>query len=225
MSCVEELTSKLQKYLNIHFDVRLNENHTTMLSLLERKKRYARLSIHKMFLEAPETVIRAIAAYVKGDRTEEKGVIRHFIQQKMRELDSTSSLRRLNLENEGNIYNLSEIYHSLNHEYFANQLHLHITWYASTRRKPKSRLTYGQYVDHLRLIKIHRILDSSFFPEYFVRYIVYHEMVHHVVPGYFDEKGRFCIHGKEFKKREQAYKEYKQAIAWERSYKYQIFAR
>jgi hypothetical protein len=58
------------------------------------------------------------------------------------------------------------------------------------------------------------LLDSPSFPDYFVSYVVYHEMLHHVCPSYFDAKGLHQIHSKEFKAKEIEFKHYDLAQTW-----------
>jgi len=54
-------------------------------------------------------------------------------------------------------------------------------------------------------------------PRFFVEYIVYHEMLHHVVQMPVLD-GRRCMHGPEFKARERCFARYAEAIAWEREH-------
>ena len=85
---------------------------------------------------------------------------------------------------------------------------------ASQAEKGRSRLTLGQYIDTLKLIKIHRHLDSVFVPRYVADYVIYHEMVHAVCPAYVDAQGITRIHTAEFKKQEKRFVEYDRATRW-----------
>lgn len=212
---------RLGQYLKLRVDVIVNENRSTMLSLLEKKRDRVRLSIHHMFLDAPEEVISAIAQYVRGSRkpTGKEIILRTFIHQKLSRLDGSHLVNKKKLSADGEVYQLDKLFSSVNKQYFGDRLDLQITWFGERRQEVKSRITFGQYYDHLRLIKIHRMLDDPFYPEFFVSFVIYHEMLHSVVPGYFNEKGQLRIHNSEFKKQEKAFAQYQETVAFEKKIK------
>lgn len=216
---VKQFKQKIAKHLKIKLELVINENRSTMLSLLERKRDSARLSMHRMFLEAPDPVISAIAHYVRGtqkDRQDQSLVLRGFIQQSLQCVDYSHRVDPRKLVHEGRLYNIGHLYEQINKDYFDGRLDLKITWYGTWGKKNKSRITFGQYFDALKLVKIHRVLDDPFFPDYFVSFVVYHEMLHSIVPGYVDETGRFRTHGEAFKLREKEFEHYEIATEWER---------
>lgn len=203
----------------MRLDLVINENRSTMLNVLEKKRGAARLSMHRMFLEAPDRVISAIAHYVRGTIRVSQGehlVLRSFIQTTLQSYDYSHRIDPKKLVHEGKYYDVGHLYRRLNQQYFDGKLALKITWYGHWGKRNASRVTFGQYYDALKLVKIHRILDDPFFPDYFVSFVVYHEMLHAVVPGYADERGRFRMHGEKFKQREREFEYYEEATAWER---------
>lgn len=219
------LVNSLSRYLDLDLDLVINQNRTTMLSILERKGKRVRLSIHEIFLKAPEPVLLAVASFVSGRRNKSREhhlVLRTFIQQQLAQSDFTHLLKKQELIQQGEIYHLKRLYDQNNKTYFDNKLDLAITWYGNRKSRPQTRITFGQYVDGLRLIKIHRMLDDPFFPEYFVSFIVYHEMLHAVIPGS-PGRGRFCFHGEAFKNREKEFKYFRRAIEWEKKNKKDLF--
>jgi hypothetical protein len=220
------LQTQLKHLLNIEIELVVNENRSTMLNILEKRRSFARLSVHKMFLFAPEHVISAIAHYVRGTRQhlkERNQILREFIHAHLSTSDYTHQVDPGKLVQQGKVFHLKPLYDALNEKYFENKLNLSLTWYGKAVRKRRVRITFGQYVSGLRLIKIHRMLDDHFFPEYFVSFIVYHEMLHSVIPGAMDAHGRFCCHGKTFKERERAFEDYQKAIDWEKTHKAKLF--
>jgi len=82
-------------------------------------------------------------------------------------------------------------------------------------REKGSTMTYGLYSDSLKLIKVHRLLDRSVCPEFYVAFVIYHEMLHEVHKPYM---GVSCtrIHTPEFKAQEKQFKHFKEAVAWEK---------
>ncbi|NGX38169.1 MAG: hypothetical protein K1000chlam2_01341, partial [Chlamydiae bacterium] len=118
--------------------------------------------------------------------------------------------RNVILRTQGEIYDLQAMYDTLNVEYFDSKLNLNITWFGKGMI-PKTRILFGSYDHRFQLIKINRYLDREVVPQHFVRYIIYHEMLHGMVPGYVDERGFFRIHGPEFKRRERLFVDYDKA--------------
>lgn len=186
-----------------------------------------RLSVHKMFLTAPDSVLEAIVHYIQGkthERRKHALTLRVYIQEHLAQNDYSHLLDPRKLVKRGTHYDLDAIYQDLNRTYFNDQLSLEITWYGRKMQRPKRRVTFGQYLDGLRLIKIHRMMDDPFFPSYFVEFIVYHEMLHAVVPGSAGRGDRFLFHTKEFKRREKEFAEYAKALTWEKKNKGVLFS-
>lgn len=224
MLAAEEFKKRIEQALDIRLELIVNENKSTMLSVLDKRRGAARLSMHKMFLDAPENVIAAIVEYVRGKyrRKEKDNIIRGYIQSNLGRFNYAHKLKPAKLDSAGKIYDLQAIYNETNEQYFEGKLNLAITWFG-TLRPSRSRMIFGQYFDHLKLIKIHRLLDDPFYPEYFVRFVIYHEMLHDVVPGYLDSRGFFRTHGPEFKRREKLFVDYEQADAWEKEHRKHFF--
>ena len=83
-----------------------------------------------------------------------------------------------------------------------------------SRRRRSIRL--GTYSFDERLIRVHPKLDEAWVPHFFVRFIVFHEMLHHVEPAR-ETRSRTEFHTPAFRARERAYPEYERSIAWERA--------
>jgi predicted metal-dependent hydrolase len=95
---------------------------------------------------------------------------------------------------------------------------VNVTWARShTARASASRrsIKLGSYTSRDRLIRVHPALDAAFVPRFFVEYIVYHEMLHHVLPPRL-LNGRRELHGPAFLARERQFHDYQAALRWER---------
>ena len=106
-------------------------------------------------------------------------------------------------------------------EYFGGSVHVLITWGKPGRRRPRPRSTIklGSYSSAERLIRVHPVLDRPWVPRYFVAYIVYHEMLHHIVPGHLTRTAaRRVLHPPAFLERERAFHHFDRAIAWEKKH-------
>jgi len=211
------MTIIIQKQLEgssgLKLKLKINDNRSTMLSV-KWESDFTKVSLHRIFLQAPPNVMDALACYLRREDKNIAPSVKAFIEDNLKTLDYSDDLDRTKLFSQGNVYNLQKIYNDLNTEYFEGKLNLQITWFGKPMKRFRSRVTFGLYYDPLRLIKINRLLDSPAFPDYLVGYVVYHEMVHHVCPAYFDEKGQHQIHNKEFKEKEALYKYFDLAQAW-----------
>ena len=85
-----------------------------------------------------------------------------------------------------------------------------------TRRRRRS-IRFGSYSPGPRLIRIHPLLDQDFVPRYFVRYIVFHEMLHAHLGLVESPSGRTLSHTHEFNQIERAYPDFHRAEAWQRN--------
>lgn len=213
------LEERLKPHLKRNIEVVVNKNRSTMLSMQGRT-----LSVHKMFEEAPDHVIEAIAGYARGvrkERSDHTKVLRRYINDHLSEyaqpIEETKCVTR------GKIYDLDLIYQTLNKRYFADALDVALTWFGQTEKKPKRQITLGQFVQGQNVIKIHRVLDQPQVPYYFIAFVLYHEMVHVAVPSYVDQSGRLRMHGPEFRKKEREFKHYEKALNWEEKHKKAFF--
>lgn len=200
----------------------INDNRSTMLSV-RWEPDHTRVSLHRMFLEAPKNVMNALACYIKGEESTPGPLVKAFIESNLCNLDYSHQLKAGNLLVQGQVYNLKDIYDHLNHEYFDRELNLHITWFGKQGFKPRSRLTFGLYHDPLKLIKINRFLDSPKIPDFVVSYVVYHEMLHKVCPSYVDEKGVNHSHSDDFKRRELEFRDYILSQNWIKEHQESLF--
>lgn len=211
------MTIMIQQRLEIGSGLKLkltiNDNRSTMLSV-KWEPDCTKVSLHRIFLEAPQNVMDALACYLKREDKSIAPSVKAFIEDKLKRLDYSHEIDRSKLYVQGSVYNLKHIYDDLNEEYFDDRLNLNITWFGKSVQRYRSRITFGLYYDPLRLIKINRLLDNPNFPDYIVSYVVYHEMVHHICPAYFDSNGQHHIHSKEFKDKEQKFKYYDLAQHW-----------
>jgi len=84
-------------------------------------------------------------------------------------------------------------------------------------------MTLGSFTAELKLIKIHRFLDQEFIPKTYVKFIIYHEMLHYVAPPVVKKWARRKIHHAHFLAREKQFKEYEQVQLVKQSIRLKIF--
>jgi hypothetical protein len=197
--------------------LRLTDNRYTMV-MVRRSPRQYTVRLHRMFAAADPRLLRALGRYVVANEPRASAVIGAFIE-KHRHLitPQTQRERRVVLRTAGRTHDLQPIFDRLNQDYFDGSLQARITWGSAPRRHlPRRSIKMGSFAVEDRLIRIHPVLDDGGVPEFFVAWVVFHEMLH----GKFEvvRKGvRRCFHSKEFLAAERSFREYHEAAAWERA--------
>jgi hypothetical protein len=121
----------------------------------------------------------------------------------------------------GRYHDLEAIKQHLCREYFPTCQGVTIGWGRwSGRARPRS-IRFGVYLSETRLIRIHPALDQVFVPRFFVEFIVYHELLHDVMPPRL-VKGRYQIHTTAFRQREQAFPTYTAALSWRKRHLHRL---
>ena len=124
--------------------------------------------------------------------------------------------RQLNLRHEGRYFDLQRIFADLNQRYFRNRLRgYEVKWGRRRKHRPKEYFIFGSIQEEDRVIRINPLLDQPFVPGWFLRYVLYHEMLHSVVPDEPAGRGRRRVHTEEFNRREQKFPGYRRARRWE----------
>lgn len=93
-----------------------------------------------------------------------------------------------------------------------------ITWGRPLGRRPVRGMRLGSYDVDLHLVRIHPALDQAAVPEWFVRYVLFHEFLHALHPPVRGRDGRWVRHGPELVRREKTYPDLERALAWEREH-------
>jgi hypothetical protein len=207
-----------------------DNRHSIISHSLKGNVLYAR--IHHMFLDAPPRVLDALVRYVVRDDRDASQVLGHFIEANGAKL-ARRRPRAIPLHAKGEHHDLLSIFKDLNERYFDGACHALITWgrrATRTRNAPRHTIKLGSYSSLERLIRIHPVLDRAWVPRYFVAYVVYHEMLHHMIPSARGnarqrssnmatargQVARRILHPPEFLERERAFRNYDRAIEWER---------
>jgi predicted SprT family Zn-dependent metalloprotease len=202
----------LEKATRREVSLVITDNSSSMLSM-KRKGNSVFMRAHRIFLSAGSEVIDEIAGFIRNRRATTP-LIRDFIRQNSHQLKRRPP-RKVNVRTEGNCYDLLDIFHSINGEYFENRVSATITWGVKGPRPVAARRTLGSYCGDNNTIRVNPMLDNKGVPRYFLEFIVYHEMLHADI-GIRTETGRRSMHPKEFRTREKMFDHYDSAIAWEK---------
>jgi hypothetical protein len=124
--------------------------------------------------------------------------------------------RQLDLEIGGRYFDLREMFDKLNARHFGNRLRRYkVVWGRKREEKPREYFIFGTIQEEDRVIRINPWLDQRFVPAWFLEYVLYHEMLHAVVPDRLRNDGRRWVHTDEFNRREREFRFYKRARRWE----------
>jgi hypothetical protein len=192
-----------------------DNRHSIITHRVQKGVLHAR--IHHMFLDAPAFVVDALVRYVTHGDREASAILGDFIDDNGFRLARRK--RNAPLVTKGKHHDLLALYEKINERYFDGGVNALITWGKGPTSKSKKRKTIklGSYAAFDRLIRVHPALDAKWVPRYFVAYIVYHEMLHHVIPGS-RGLGRVNLHPPEFKAREKEFRQFERSLEWEKKH-------
>ena len=178
---------------------------------------YVRLS--DICKEGPPDVLRALAfvmvARLLAKRTPQvhERIYRDYTLrpdvQRLSDIARRGRGRKLLSSPQGRAYDLDRMFARLNRQYFGARIAKPIiTW---SQRKTRRILGHHDRVYHT--ITISKTLDSPDVPEWFVEYILYHEMLHIKHPARL-MNGRRYYHTGAFRIEERRFPYYQQAQRW-----------
>lgn len=209
----EHLGPEVKVLLSVH------DNRSTMVSF-RRQPPVLKVRVHHMFLDAPASVVEALADYAGRGRRAAGQVLDDYIarrQEQIRALPKKASP----LDAKGRCFDLQEILDGLNREHFEGAVQARIGWGRQTTRRRRKSIRLGVYDHKSREIRVHPALDRPDIPRFFVQYIVYHEMLHQLFPSDRPD-GRNVHHPRAFRARERSFPLYQAAMAWEREHLSQL---
>ncbi|MGZ3474337.1 MAG: hypothetical protein ACXWUG_08600 [Polyangiales bacterium] len=195
----------------------ITDNRHSMIHAT-RKDGLLRARLHHMFLDAPPSVIDALARFLLYRDRDASHVVGRYIDTNSQRIRSLEPHRKSLKSNRGENHDLDAIYTEVNEQYFEGMVDARICWGEDgrTRGRRRSTIKLGSYAAQGRLIRVHPRLDQPWVPRYFIAFVVFHEMLHHVMPAT-RVGGRRMLHPAEFRAREKAFKGYDKAIAWEKA--------
>ena len=201
------------------------DNRSTMLSFRRNRGRI-NVRLHRMFRHADTTMLGHLARYLSGKQKSSAAAIDAFIAEHRGEIDRTKQ-RRASLLSEGRFVNLDEVLARVSDHYFGGPQEVAIGWGPAPRRRRRSR-RYGTFSRALatyhyedRLIRISPVLDTPDVPPFVIDWIVYHELLHHVLPVV-RHGTKNIYHSAKFRALERAFEHYEKAKAWEEKHMAQL---
>lgn len=208
-------------------DLVFTNNRSTMISFRRAKGRLL-VRLHRMFRHADGVVLNHLSSYLMSPKKIDSHVLNQFIAQHRDEIRRVEAEVRTDtplspLLTEGRYFDLKEVFDRVNKTYFGGRLDVRIGWGGAPRKRRgrRSRHTVSRalatYYYNERMVKVSPVLDSRNVPIYVIDWIVYHELLHHVLPV---KKigGKHIYHSHRFRALERAFVHYEKAKAWEASH-------
>ena len=214
------LARELASLTGMRVQLTITDNTRTVMSVArDREGGGVRVRLHHMFLGANQRVVHAIAAWIKRPKSREAAAALDAFIRENRPMMRARQKRAAALEPEGKHFDLRVLFQEVNTAYFNGTITAGITWgrFGNGNSRRQRTIRFGSYSVEDDLVRIHPLLDQAFVPEYFVRYIVFHEMLHAFLGIEESETGRRRIHTRDFQRREREYGEYAKATAWEQN--------
>src|SRR6202165_913048 len=203
---LRDIEVKFYPYAGLHHTIRVRAGRV-----------YVRLS--DLFQAAPPEVIRALAFLLvarllsrKAPAAQERIYRRYaFSPNVLRasELARRQRGRKVISSAQGKVYDIERIFARVNERYFDGQ----IATPALTWSKRRARSILGHHDAAHETITISKALDSGDVPEWFVEYIVFHEMLHIKHPARIIN-GRRYYHSPAFRDEERLFPTYRKAQQW-----------
>ncbi len=181
------------------------------------------LRLHHRFKSAPHEVRDALATWLRaGKRATKAGpILDAWIHAEIASLPAPE--RKLVLDDQGLTHPLGEMAERLFRTEFKGDFEPHgslprprISWGRRTLSRSRRSLRLGSFEPTSRVVRVHPVLDQEAVPEWFVRFVLKHEILHAVIETYRDRSGRWVHHGPRFRQREASWPEFEAALHWER---------
>src|SRR4051812_42391223 len=102
---VEHFLKDLQDQVGKQLKLTINNNRSTMLSV-KWEPHCTRVSLHRMFLDAPQRVVDDLKGYLQGRQKALPRTIKEFIQTKIRQINYSHLIDPSQLDQKGLVYDL-----------------------------------------------------------------------------------------------------------------------
>lgn len=206
----EDLEEELSIRVAMPVSITLTQNRTSMASF-QWKKGVVAMRLHHQFLNAPPEMIDSLARWIRKPRYGVPKPVRDFI----RSIPDTPGTPRLGfvIRPVGQVHNLTTLANRVNERWFDGELDVRISWGRDVSGRSVRHRRLGSFQHDARLIVIHPVLDDERVPEFVIRSIIYHEMLHAKQPPNMARP-----HDAAFREAEQAHPDYNRTERWLKSH-------
>ncbi len=211
----EELARKMEYFVSHPVRVTLTDNTRRMVSMKQGSDGVVEVRMHHMFAEADDETLTAVGRFVGSGGVRGRKTIGKYVdanEEKIRE-----KKRRINLRPRGEHFDLEPLRDQVCERYFPESEPPNITWGRTTRGKNRYSIQFASFDAEKHLVRMNPKLDAPFVPEFFLRYLIYHEILHHRYPP---QPGD--VHTEEYREALQQHPDHGRAKRWEKDNLYRF---
>ncbi len=215
-----QLQDELTRRAGLPVQLFLTGNRRRMVSA-RRRGDAVEARVQRIFLDATPEVLDELGLLLSGRRTERKA-LRRFVDERFvagAEDGAFPVARCRRMPGDGSEafdhHDIAAYARRLNAAYLGDRSKARIVWGKRSTRRSRRSIRFGCYDPERNVVIMNRKLDSAAIPEYFVEYILFHEMLHEVL-GIGEKNGRRDIHGSLFKLMESTFPDFEKARRFER---------
>jgi hypothetical protein len=188
--------------------VTLTRNRVSMVSVAFGDDGRVRVRVNEIFLNAPEQVLVSLADYIRTRQRRHWKVVGSYARAIEVPRAPAARRRAPTGAQKGKVHDLEALAHDVNRRYFSGRVRCGVQWGIDRARRARGgqgrSIRYGSWSPATRTIRLHPRLDDARVPREFVEYILFHEMLHAIVPARVIA-GRRVVHSPEFQKLERTF--------------------
>jgi len=218
----------LSAALGARVEVRYGRSTREVIQLRREPQRIC-VRLSGLMASAPPEIEAALAEWIRGRgrRGVAQRELDRWIDAQLRE-QARRAAPTLALEPKGEHHDLAALRDDVRQREFADDFHATapppIGWGRAGRSRSRRSLRLGSFDPFSYSVRVHPVLDSPAAPRFFVRYIVFHELLHAALDQPPDDKGRRRVHGPAFRARERQFADYERALTWEKEHIHALIA-
>jgi hypothetical protein len=213
---IEDLHERLEAALGMRVSLHVTDNRRSLITSKRISDTVLDLRVHKMFLDAPQKVVRSLASFCRRPTKSNRAVIDRFIDENHEQIRKTTpkKLAPGQCITKGQRHDLDALFDLVNKRYFKGKCTAAYTWgrYGPTRNRRRS-INLGNYNYETNTIRMHPVLDERFVPAYVVEVVLYHEMLHWYIPPVIQGQRRI-FHSRLFRQAEAMHPRYQKSETW-----------
>ncbi|MEE2779482.1 MAG: hypothetical protein VYE15_03090, partial [Myxococcota bacterium] len=181
---------------------------------IRRRDGTLHVRVAREFLGLGERCVQPVVAFAAG-RKEGRRAVNTLI----RELPRPVPRRRAGVARpEGETHHLGELLEEESRRAFGEAATVPVTWGIRRRVRARQRsIRLGSYSPDKGLIRVNPLLDHPTVPQWFVGFVLYHELLHHRIPPV-RVGGRRLVHNREFRQWERLHPRFEDAQRWEKEH-------
>jgi len=208
---LEVLHLRLAEAIGEPIDLVPTNNRSRMLSWNREESGLLRVRLQRLYARADEQTIEAVGRYIRSGDLSARKLVRAYATKVG---DQLKPMRRTRIGSPlGESHDLRAYLEQQNREHFDGQFRGQIGWSRRTSGRRRRSIRLGSWNVERNLIRIHPVLDDGWVPDYVLRFVVFHELLHAIM-GSQQHRGRRVFHTAAFRDREQSHPDFNRAEGW-----------